>query len=133
MIDKWILARLNRATEETNRSMTAYNLMNATQAIHGFWLYDLCDVYIEAIKPICTPENEGSDSARAARNTLYMCLEQGLRLLHPFMPFVTEELYQRLPRRPQDTIPSISLSPILVPRKLLIIPNPSPSLSVFMM
>jgi len=44
---------------------------------------------------------------RSGQDTLYTCLEAGLKLLHPFMPFVTEELYQRLPRRPGDSIPTI--------------------------
>ena len=46
----------------------------------------------------------------SARQTLYTCLDNGLRLLHPFMPFVTEELWQRLPRRPNDSTPSIMVS-----------------------
>jgi valyl-tRNA synthetase len=110
MVDKWILSRLNAAIVETNKAFEANNLMNATQAIYSFWLYELCDVYIEAIKPILTPDNPDVDSRRCTSNVLYICLEQGLRLLHPFMPYVTEELYQRLVRRPQDVIPSISLS-----------------------
>ncbi|KNE87460.1 hypothetical protein PSTG_19155, partial [Puccinia striiformis f. sp. tritici PST-78] len=47
------------------------------------------------------------ENQASAQNTLYTCLDHGLRLLHPFMPFVTEELWHRLPRRPQDTTPSI--------------------------
>lgn len=47
---------------------------------------------------------------QSAQNTLYTCLDHGLRLLHPFMPFVTEELWQRLPRRPNDPTPSIMVS-----------------------
>lgn len=46
-------------------------------------------------------------SSLSAQNTLYTCLDEGLKLLHPFMPFVTEELWQRLPRRPQDSTLSI--------------------------
>jgi valyl-tRNA synthetase len=82
--------------------------MNITSAIHKFWLYELCDVYIEAIKPIC----EGDDTVKrdSVRQTLYTCLDQGLKLLHPFMPFLTEELYQRLPRRIGDTVPSIMIA-----------------------
>lgn len=110
LADRWILSRLNKAIDEANRSLSVYNLMSATQAIHGWWLYDLCDVYIETIKPICSDDAPDAAAAKAARNTLYTCLEQGLRLLHPFMPFVTEELYQRLPRRPSDTIETISLT-----------------------
>jgi valyl-tRNA synthetase len=59
------------------------------------------------------PMTDGLASAtsrRSAQNTLYTCLDLGLRLLHPFMPFVTEELWQRLPRRPNDTTPSIMVS-----------------------
>lgn len=111
MIDLWILARLNKSIGETNMSFASFNLMAATQAIYSFWLYELCDVYIEAIKPICSQDNPNIAARKCAENVLYICLEQGLRLLHPFMPFVTEELYQRLPRRPDDMIPSISLSP----------------------
>jgi valyl-tRNA synthetase len=53
---------------------------------------------------------------KSAQQTLYTCLDYGLRLLHPIMPFVTEELWQRLPRRPQDSTPSIMLAsyPVLV-------------------
>jgi valyl-tRNA synthetase len=55
---------------------------------------------------------------RSVQQTLYTCLDHGLRLLHPFMPFVTEELWQRLPRRPNDSTPSIMISsyPVSVER-----------------
>ena len=59
------------------------------------------------------PMTEPSATAKtriSAQQTLYTCLDHGLRLLHPFMPFVTEELWQRLPRRPNDSTPSIMLS-----------------------
>lgn len=55
--------------------------------------------------------NKGSPEQKSAQHTLYTCLDYGLKLLHPFMPFVTEELYQRLPRRPGDSICSIMVSP----------------------
>lgn len=68
----------------------------------------------ESVKPVFTKaEEEGSSSRRAevCRQTLYTCLEVGLRLLSPLMPFVTEELYQRLPRRkPQSDPPSICVT-----------------------
>ncbi len=111
IMDKWILSRFNATICETRRSLEADNLMSATQAIYSFWLYELCDVYIEAIKPVCAPENPDVAGRNAACNALYICLEGGLRLLHPFMPFVTEELYQRLPRRPLDEAPSICVTP----------------------
>jgi valyl-tRNA synthetase len=54
--------------------------------------------------------NEESEAMVSARNTLYTALEAGLKLLHPFMPYVTEDLWQRLPRRPEDTCESIMLA-----------------------
>ena len=61
------------------------------------------------MKPM-TDEGASLEARRSAQNTLYTCLDHGLRLLHPFMPFVTEELWQRLPRRPNDPTPSIMVS-----------------------
>lgn len=61
------------------------------------------------MKPM-TDEAASAATRRSAQNTLYTCLDLGLRLLHPFMPYVTEELWQRLPRRPEDSTPSIMLS-----------------------
>lgn len=63
-----------------------------------------------------TMENSSLETRKSAQQTLYICLDYGLRILHPFMPFVTEELWQRLPRRPNDSTPSIMVAefPIFV-------------------
>ena len=61
------------------------------------------------MKPM-TDESASETTRRSSQQTLYTCLDHGLRLLHPFMPFVTEELWQRLPRRPNDPTPSIMVS-----------------------
>ncbi|KAJ1723078.1 valine--tRNA ligase [Coemansia erecta] len=111
LAERWILQRLNTAARDLNAALADMSFMPATTAIHGFWLYDLCDVYIEYIKPISEPEARGS-----ALQTLYTCLDQGLRMLHPFMPYITEELWQRLPRRASETAPSISLAVFPEPR-----------------
>ncbi|CAG8433960.1 2555_t:CDS:10 [Diversispora eburnea] len=106
----WILHKLNKAVIDTNKALHERNFMNATTSIHSFWLYELCDVFIEIIKPIVDTDIsilENAERKRTVEDTLYTCLEAGLKLLHPFMPFVTEELYQRLPRRPNDNIPTI--------------------------
>ena len=103
---RWILSRLSATTGIMVKSMYAYEFSAATSAAYSFWQYELCDVFIELAKPLLN----GDDAAaqRATRDTLWICLESGMRLLHPFMPFVTEELWQRLPRRPgQQTAPSI--------------------------
>ncbi|ESK83669.1 valine-trna ligase [Moniliophthora roreri MCA 2997] len=109
LVERWILHKLNAAATEINAQFTARNFMMATNAAYGFWLYELCDVYIEAMKPM-TDESAPEATRKSAQQTLYTCLDHGLRLLHPFMPFVTEELWQRLPRRPNDSTPSIMLS-----------------------
>ncbi|KAL1662176.1 hypothetical protein GGF50DRAFT_128956 [Schizophyllum commune] len=105
---------LNVAAKELNSQMTERNFMMATIAAYNFWLYELCDVYIEAMKPM-TDEGASAETRRSAQETLYTCLDHGLRLLHPFMPFVTEELWQRLPGRPNDPTPTIMLAKLPKP------------------
>lgn len=90
-VDKWMLAKVARASEAANRNFASFNLMNVTAAVHQMWLYELCDVYIEAVKPVLATHH-------TSRDVLYYALEQGLKMLHPMMPFITEELYHRLPR-----------------------------------
>ncbi|GLB42945.1 putative class-I aminoacyl-tRNA synthetase family protein [Lyophyllum shimeji] len=109
LVEKWILHKLNVAAAEINTQLAERNFMLATTAAYNFWLYELCDVYIEAMKPM-TDESASLATRKSAQETLYTCLDYGLRLLHPFMPFVTEELWQRLPRRPNDSTPSIMVS-----------------------
>ncbi|OLY84895.1 Valine-tRNA ligase, mitochondrial [Smittium mucronatum] len=103
--DKWILNKLNFAVTELNRYLTEMNFMAATSAVYSFWLYELCDVYIEYTKYVV-----GEKEIASSLNTLYTCLDQGLLMLHPFMPFITEELWQRLPRRAGDSTPSITIA-----------------------
>jgi valyl-tRNA synthetase len=113
LVERWVLDRLNQAADSINKSLEARNFMNATISAHQFWLYELCDIYIEAMKPMMDP-SASAETRNSAQNTLYTCLDHGLRLLQPFMPYVTEELWQRLPRRPNDTTPSIMLCPFPV-------------------
>uniref|UniRef100_A0A8C8G9G2 valine--tRNA ligase n=1 Tax=Oncorhynchus tshawytscha TaxID=74940 RepID=A0A8C8G9G2_ONCTS len=94
--DRWILSRLCTAVGLCNAGFQAYDFPAITTAIYNFWLYELCDVYLAVV----------------CRQTLFTCLETGLLLLAPIMPFVGEELYQRLPRRrSQDGHPSIHVTP----------------------
>lgn len=109
LVERWILHKLNIAATQINTQLQERNFMAATTSAHNFWLYELCDVYIEAMKPL-TDESVPLQTRRSAQQTLYTCLDHGLRLLHPFMPFVTEELWQRLPRRPTDPTLSIMVA-----------------------
>lgn len=105
--ERWILHRLNQAIVETNVALAEFNFTAATSAVHKFWLYELCDVYIEVIKPVVDAVDSDVVAKASARETLYTALDHALRLIHPFMPFISEELYQRLGRRPGDKTVSI--------------------------
>jgi valyl-tRNA synthetase len=106
--ERWILTKMNTAAKQINQALEEREFAKSTQISYQF-LYDkLFDVYIENSKSIIsdgTPEE-----ARSAMDTLYTTLEYGLRLMSPFMPFLTEELWQRLPRRPGDDTSSISIA-----------------------
>eukprot|EP01119_Soliformovum_irregulare_P003020 TRINITY_DN1329_c0_g1_i1.p1 TRINITY_DN1329_c0_g1~~TRINITY_DN1329_c0_g1_i1.p1 ORF type:complete len:1040 (-),score=311.70 TRINITY_DN1329_c0_g1_i1:558-3677(-) len=109
--DKWILSRLNFAINEANDGMKNYDFARTTTAIYNFWLYELCDVYLESLKPLMQKTEGAAEAQAASREVLYTCLDNALRLLHPFMPFVTEELYQRIGRRESEKIDSIVIAP----------------------
>ncbi|KAI5332288.1 hypothetical protein L3X38_022417 [Prunus dulcis] len=95
---QWILSVLNKVISKTILSLESYELSVAASAVHAWWQYQLCDVFIEAIKPYFSRNDPKFCFERGfARDTLWFCIDNGLRLLHPFMPFVTEELWQRLP------------------------------------
>jgi len=107
-MDRWILSRLSAATKSTNEAFKTYEFPKATTALYNFWLYDLCDVYLESIKPVFLCDNE--ERKVCCQNVLYTCLDSGLRLMSPFMPFLTEELFQRLPHRRETCPESISVA-----------------------
>ncbi|KAG2516579.1 hypothetical protein JM18_007960 [Phytophthora kernoviae] len=109
--DRFILSRLNQAIKVCNDSFAAYEFGELTNALYTFWLYDLCDVYLELLKPVIGGDDE--EAKLTAQQTLYICLEFGLRLLHPTMPFVTEELWQRLPGKRSTA--SITIAPYPLP------------------
>ncbi|CAH1371750.1 unnamed protein product [Tenebrio molitor] len=111
VMDLWMLSRLASAVKDANDGFASYDFPTTTTAIYNVWLYELCDVYLEYLKPVFTSEDE--TTKRTAQATLYRALEVGLRLLSPFMPFITEELYQRLPRPEEvrNNISSICVAP----------------------
>lgn len=98
--DKFMISRLMNGVASVNEYLTTYRFGDAQQAVHQMWIADLCNVYLELIKPVVYDKSEENKDARwAAQATLWVSLDVGLRLLHPMMPFVTEELWQRLPGR----------------------------------
>jgi valyl-tRNA synthetase len=94
--DRWILSRLNRTAGDVRAALSGYQFHEAVQTLYHFFWDDFCDWYIELTKAAVTAE-EASAERTAARTRLLSVLEQALRLLHPFMPYITEELWQQLP------------------------------------
>ncbi len=93
--DKWIIAKLNDAISEVTRDMDDLELGLATQKLYDFFWSEFCDWYIEMAKPRLYGENP--DVKAATINVLVYVLRRALKLLHPFMPFITEEIYTSLP------------------------------------
>ena len=92
--DKWIVSTLNTVTKEVTENLEKYELGIAVQKLYDFIWDCFCDWYIELTK---SRLQKNDDSAQNARQVLVWVLDQALRLLHPFMPFITEELWQALP------------------------------------
>ncbi|HEY7783970.1 MAG TPA: valine--tRNA ligase [Pyrinomonadaceae bacterium] len=94
--DRWIISRLNKTTRDLHSAIGGYDFHDAVQTLYHFFWDDFCDWYIELTKSDVTSE-EQTTQRDVARTRLVTVLEQALRLLHPFMPYITEELWQRLP------------------------------------
>ncbi|XP_057331354.1 valine--tRNA ligase isoform X1 [Microplitis mediator] len=107
-IDMWMLSRVSHAAKICDEGLGQYDFNGATTACYNLWLYDLCDVYLEYLKPVF--QNGTAEQILAAKRVLLKTVDAGLRLLSPFMPFITEELYQRLPYTEKE-YPSICVSP----------------------
>jgi valyl-tRNA synthetase len=95
--DRWIFSHFNRATKDINEALAAYRFHEAANRIYDFFWGDFCDWYLELIKPRLNYE-EGADTtaARAACANLVNLFDASLRLLHPVMPFITEEIWQAM-------------------------------------
>ncbi|HEU5074140.1 MAG TPA: valine--tRNA ligase, partial [Polyangiaceae bacterium] len=107
-VNRWVLSRLGRAVEASSVGLDNFRLDEGSGALYHFVWDELCDWYLEACKPIF---NQGSDAEqRETRQTLAHAIESVLRALHPYAPFVTEELWQRVPR-PASRPVSIALAP----------------------
>jgi valyl-tRNA synthetase len=92
--DRWVLSRLDNVVRRVNESLENYHFNEAASALYQFVWHEFCDWYLETIKPRLSEEGEDGDLAR--RVSLFV-LRRLLALLHPFMPFVTEEISSRLP------------------------------------
>jgi valyl-tRNA synthetase len=91
---KWIVSRLSATADEINASLAEYRFNDAAGCIYHFVWHELCDWYIEMVKPVLYDETAEKG---AVKDCLLYVLERALRLLHPFMPYVTEEIWQNIP------------------------------------
>jgi valyl-tRNA synthetase len=96
--DRWIASRVQRAVRSVTESIEAYDFAHAALDLYDFFWSELCDWYLEIVKPRLY------DAEEDASATLLWTLEQVLALAHPLMPFVTEEIYSYLPEKPAEAL-----------------------------
>jgi valyl-tRNA synthetase len=105
--DRWILSRLDAAIADTRAALAAYRFNDAATTLYRFIWGEFCDWYLELVKPALYGEDAAAKDA--VRRTLLTVLDHIMRLLHPFMPFVTEEIWQALPM--QRPVASVMIAP----------------------
>ena len=96
LADRWIISQLQRTEAEVTRHLDQFRFDLAAQALYEFIWNQYCDWYLELSKPVLWDENAPVERQRGTRRTLVRVLEVALRLAHPFMPFITEEIWQRI-------------------------------------
>jgi valyl-tRNA synthetase len=94
--DRWILSRLARVTHEVETALDEYKFNEAAGAVYQFVWHEFCDWYLEAVKPALYG-SQGEGAQESAKKTLWFVMRDILVLLHPFTPFVTEEIWDKLP------------------------------------
>ena len=109
--DRWIRSRLDETAREMQQQFASYRLDLAVQAVYDFTWHEFCDWYLELSKPILQTEDSSAALKRGTRRTLIETLESILRLLHPLMPFISEEIWQQVAPRAGIAGETIMLRP----------------------
>ncbi|MBI3941143.1 MAG: valine--tRNA ligase [Acidobacteria bacterium] len=97
VVNRWVLHRLNVTVGEVNETLEKFRFDEACNALYHFFWHELCDWYLELSKPVLN-QRSGADVEQTVKTLIYV-LDMSLRALHPVMPFITEDLWQRLPHR----------------------------------
>jgi valyl-tRNA synthetase len=111
LADRWISGKLQATTAEVHRAIASYRFDLVSQALYEFVWNEYCDWYLELSKPVLWDDNASEAAKRGTRQTLITVLEQTLRLLHPLMPFITEEIWQTVAPIAGKSGPTIMLQP----------------------
>ena len=111
VVDRWITSELQRTISAVNLAMETHRYDLAAKAIYEFVWDQFCDWYLELSKPILNSEDSSAESLLGTRRTLLTTLETVLRLSHPFLPFMTEEIWQQIPAGVRDSGATIMLQP----------------------
>ena len=111
VVDRWITSELQRTIGAVNLAMETHRYDLAAKAIYEFVWDQFCDWYLELSKPILNSEDSSAESLLGTRRTLLTTLETVLRLSHPFLPFMTEEIWQQIPAGVRDSGATIMLQP----------------------
>ena len=110
-VDRWIISALQRTEAEVTRQLEAFRFDLAAQALYEFIWDEYCAWYLELVKPLLWDETASVERQRGTRRTLVRVLETALRLAHPFMPFITEEIWQRVAPLAGKSGPTLMLQP----------------------
>ena len=110
-VDRWIISSLQRTEAEVTRQLEAFRFDLAAQALYEFIWDEYCAWYLELVKPVLWDETASVERQRGTRRTLVRVLETALRLAHPFMPFITEEIWQRVAPLAGKSGPTLMLQP----------------------
>ena len=117
LADRWIISKVQETTEEVTRAVANYRFDMASQALYEFIWNEYCDWYLELSKSVLWDDDASPEAKRGTRQTLIRVLEIWLRLLHPMMPFITEEIWQSVGPLAGKSGPTIMLQPYPQPNE----------------
>jgi valyl-tRNA synthetase len=103
--DRWILHRLNSAIVDVTKGLAEYRFNDAAHSLYDFWWHEFCDWYLELSKQrIYSKESKDEGSSDTARQVLFLVLKKSVQMLHPFMPFITEEIWSIIKDKSEQDI-----------------------------